>query len=489
MSASRARRRTLRSLAAAARRLPRRVARRLSGRSRIYGKPGQKRLADFAVFGVPRFGFMIVRPPRRGYGYGALLAAYLAALVYAREHRLAVYFLTRRGEPAASLRSLSAEGVHVIPPVLPVRVMMWIFWGLRLGWAQLWSRGRTRRLLKAGVAWATSLVISCIDRLARVHEALKVRAKTQPRAQPLLLRQIGGWEAVGSPPVFARVRGRNERQCRTLAASLGIDPTRPIVTLHVREAGWRSGHYKNGERGMDAVRNADFETYRPAIGFLQQHGYQAVRLGDPTMSALSDDERIVDLAPVPEADSLFELWVVSNSAFMIGADSGPLGLATLAGTPVLIVNSVHLTWGTKRPNDRFICKIAHRPGTSEPMSLAEMVAGGYLSCEVAPTVGQMDRPYRDNTPEEIVEAVEEMLSLLSTPTEQVRPTPAQLAYRKLVETHPPLVDKEGQFTLGEGQICDSFARRWLGVQVDADARDTQRETGVASGPRAATPAA
>ncbi len=453
---------------------------------------GRKRYANFAVFGAGRLSFVIVRPPTRVYGYGELLNAYLYALRYARARGVPVYFLARRDDPGASLTALTGDTVRVLPPISSVRVLMWLLWGVRLGWAQLRSPGRRRRLQLATLRFANSFTKSCLDLhdrfQTRVHNALNSawttlaeRLKGQ-KPEPLLLWQISGFPTKATPPVFARVHDRGEVRCRRLATSIGIDPDRPMVALHVRESGWRALHYKAGDRACDTVRNSSVETYRPAIRYLHKKGYQVVRLGDPSMSRLKA-KGVIDLAHTPEINSLFELWIVSHSDFMIGTDSGPECLATLAGTPLLTVNAVHLTGWMKLPADRFICKLAYRPETRDLMTLAEMVAGGYMSCNLSPTIGHLEEPYRDNTHEEILEAVQEMLSLLSLPVADVRPTPAQVVYRELLAEHE---DKLGYslLMLG-GQICDAFACRWLGVDLAAHMAHSHQEPGLSSARRKA----
>ena len=320
--------------------------------------PIKKKYGQYAIFGFPRLGFILVRPPRRTYGYGAVLGTYLSALAYARDRHLAVCFLVRRNEPAASLGLLASRNVLVIPPVFPVRVVMWSLWSLRIVWAHIRSPGRWTRLRAIGLASATVviarliLVVRDLERwLKRTATHVKRAIKESPRPQPLHLRPIGGWTETGWPPVGATVNAGQEHRCRSLASSLGLDVDRPMVALHIREAGWRSSLYENGERPMDEVRNADPETYRASLDHLREQGFQVVRLGDASMSP-PPAEGIVDAARCPETDPLFELWVVGKSRFMIGSDSGPVALAALAGTPLLLVNTVHLTWGLRRPTGR-----------------------------------------------------------------------------------------------------------------------------------------
>ena len=62
----------------------------------------------------------------------------------------------------------------------------------------------------------------------------------------------------------------------------GIDPARPIVTLHVRESGYKEV-LGIVDREKDSVRNADVDSYATATDWLIERGYQVVRFGDPQM--------------------------------------------------------------------------------------------------------------------------------------------------------------------------------------------------------------
>lgn len=433
----------------------------------------QKKFGEVAVFGVSGFGVMVVRPPRRAYAYGALLAVYVAALAEARRRRLAVFFLNYPGEPAGDLPWLDADGIRVLPPRRRVRIPIRALWALRLAWAQLASPGRVARLVRAVHIVKERLLRLALETLTDWQRSLRSKWKVeqkslkQRRPPPPLQRQIGGWDDMAWPPPGARVSPFREGECKRLARKLGIDLARPLVTLHVREPGWRAGHYAVGDRPVDAVRNADIDTYLPAVRLLGERGFQVVRLGDASMRPAEGDD-FLDLAHADGVTPLFELWVVGRSRFMIGSDSGPVGLPALTGTPLLMVNSVHLVWGTRRPVDRFICKLALRRGSAEPMTVAEMLAAGYLTCDaVAAVAGEGGPRYRDNSPDEITAAVEEMVELVERPaTVDVPPTEAQLSYRSLLDR---ALDRRGQqedeFRRGDGHICDSFARRWLGLPV------------------------
>src|SRR6185436_10511695 len=74
-----------------------------------------------------------------------------------------------------------------------------------------------------------------------------------------------------------------EREAIAQAAMLGIGPTDRIVTVHVRESGYRSTAGLR-QRQWDELRNARIETYFAAFNALVERGFTVVRLGDPSMT-------------------------------------------------------------------------------------------------------------------------------------------------------------------------------------------------------------
>jgi putative glycosyltransferase (TIGR04372 family) len=172
-----------------------------------------------------------------------------------------------------------------------------------------------------------------------------------------------------------RLPATRERQVASKAAELGINPTAPLVTVHVRESGYRS---RSGlrQRSWDEVRNARIDRFFPAFRALVERGYTVVRLGDPTMTPVRMPG-VIDLATSPARDQWLDIWCTMRSEFLIGCDSGPSWLAVLLGIPVLTVNAVHFR-DLSRPVDRIICKLARDRATGETLSVSEMLEKDFL---------------------------------------------------------------------------------------------------------------
>lgn len=255
---------------------------------------------------------------------------------------------------------------------------------------------------------------------------------------------------VGFPPDL-------ERRTAEKAARLGLTPDRPFVVLHVREAG-----YKAQESDQDRARSARIEDTFPSIDSLVGRGYRVVRIGDPGARPIRRDG-LVDLATSPDRTDWLELWCLLHCAFFIAPDAGTFVAGSwLAQRPCLAINVVTLTSAFPvKTSDRYIVKHARDRRTGRLLSLGEVATADHLLNRTDPQRFEI----LDNTPEEILEAVEEMHRDLQAPTPE---TPSQQSYREGLQQalkDERVVEKFSRkaspelYYLGDGRIADSFARR------------------------------
>lgn len=242
----------------------------------------------------------------------------------------------------------------------------------------------------------------------------------------------------------------------TAARELGLLGTR-IAVVHARESGFKAA--AGGESPADAIRNARIETYIPALERLLQRGFIVVRIGDPQMTPLRHPG-IVDLATSPARTDALELWTLMNSTLFIAGDSGPFAAALLSPAPCVAVNVTNVLGGYPvRASDRYILKRVFDHERGRELTLEEMLAPEYFA-------GRKDLGrYRviDNTPEEICDAVEEMLAVLAGP---VRPSAEQRHFHRLADAaynEPDVASRRtrkgepARQLLGDGFIGRAFA--------------------------------
>jgi putative glycosyltransferase (TIGR04372 family) len=313
-------------------------------------------------------------------------------------------------------------------------------------------------------------------------EALERAAASDMRQAALLARQLktqvvsgrlritqdqfkrhGGWpyyrRRLLLEPSRARLPDRLIDDLEKTARSLGVADDARLVSLYVREEGWYGSLGRTEEeKRFNRHRCANIATYAPAVAWLVAQGYTVVRMGDASMRPFKRPG-CLDLATSPLRTDLLELYLLSRSDFAITGDSGPTHAAMLLDRPVLTVNIACPMMGFPiRPDSMGFLKSVYHRGTGKPLPLAERFGVEYNRYPM-----DTDRfEVRDNSPEELLAAVREMVAFQHTPSPE---TPEQQAYAARVSAlaedaqhHVPVFLKWGpdHGFLGAGRMCQTW---------------------------------
>lgn len=361
-----------------------------------------------------------------GVGYGMMLIRMRRALLAAQAHGTNLFFVPSQASLNAAVLALRSPDVAIIDPD------SWRGRALRAVWviAAPWRAGAPwlwlRRSLAALVAAPTTRIVKRSTWLPRELRRKVLAQDGQSPFKTLSTRYAAlmaeRWQTLVRVPVLDAARALDaegkeppvvrlqlppdlDGQAARAAAALGIPSDQPIVTVHVRESGYRATNQLR-QRDWDEIRNARIETFFPAFAALVRSGYTVVRLGDPTMTPITQPG-VVDLATHADRHPLVDIWCVQRSRFLVGCDSGPSWLAMLLNIPILTVNAVHFR-DVERPQDRVICKLARDQQTGALLSVAQMLTREFLA------KGFKSDRYAciDNTPADIEKAVMDMIEVV-----------------------------------------------------------------------------
>ncbi|MEW5984293.1 MAG: TIGR04372 family glycosyltransferase [Acidobacteriota bacterium] len=428
-------------------------------------------------------GLLISRPNGRQFGHLAL--EILMSMAEARARRVPLCILPPRRPVNPTLLDLESEVVHRVHPRLPARV----------GYRARLAAADVVRLIRPKVSRVTD---SLRDELGK-ELASHVLDPTLPDNLRGYLRQLkrslAGDQARTAArngqivPYFHRRLIRDclpvylpadvhERAC-TEAERLGIGRTSRIVTIHAREGGFKMGyevHEKHRRLGStdvrdDGARNASIETYFDAIDLLVARGYTIVRLGDRTMTPLRR-AGVVDLATCSGATARVQVHSLMRSDFLLSGEAGPVGVSYLTNTPVLNVNVTDpISSYPVRKDGIYVFKTVVDRFTGQALKPVDLLGADYLA-HLRDT-GRF--AYVDNTPKDIVLAVEEMLQGLSNRWSECeaqavfrdRATEAAEAYRRELSYVRKWGADDG--FLGDGRIARFLAERYADRGVSAPA--------------------
>lgn len=229
----------------------------------------------------------------------------------------------------------------------------------------------------------------------------------------------------GISPIFYELTPEEEAQGRDFQKHLGVPLDEPFVALHIREPGYiKLDHHDH--------RNSNVADYQPAIDYLVKEGYWVVRLGDRSMTPLPRQPKVIDLPFINMGPNLADIWFSIKCRFMLGNTSGPVLLPLVFnGPPRLMVNWVEGTTVSLNDQDRYIIKpIRVKSQGDRLLTFREIMFFGNSMLR-AERYEQAGLEIIDNTTEEILEAVKEMVRDIQNGVGVDPAHPRQVEYRSI----------------------------------------------------------
>lgn len=230
--------------------------------------------------------------------------------------------------------------------------------------------------------------------------------------------------------------------------SLGLPDGAWFVCVHVRSSG-----YAPDDDSVHDYRNGDIEAFLPAMREIVARGGYCIRMGHPGMPPLAPIEGVIDYAHLPSRSDEMDVFLAASCRFFLGDTSGLFLVSTVFGVPCALANMIPITSRGFSSKDLSIFKLLKDRQTGRKLSFQEMfdsptarlrTSRAYLDCGVEPI---------DNSPEEIMELVQEMFdrldgSFVDTPED-----------RSLAATFDGMI-RPDDYCYGSGcRVAVSFLRR------------------------------
>jgi putative glycosyltransferase (TIGR04372 family) len=256
------------------------------------------------------------------------------------------------------------------------------------------------------------------------------------------------WREAGHGPVLKLRDEHRDHGLRQLSAR-GMPRDAWFVVLHIREDGFHNTHYRN-------LRSCLPASYVPAIQRIAAHGGWVCRIGDPSMSPLPSLPNLIDVTPLDPRDGMLDVFLVAAARFMVATASGPLAMAICFGTPQLLTNVYPVFERAWSGHDRFMPKIYRDLSSGQMMPFQRAING--LTAAAGDDVEGLkshNLAVVDNTADEIVDAVEDMLAMTAGQNPENAATVAlQNRYDSYCHARLPYFSS---------RIAGSFIRRHAGL--------------------------
>lgn len=174
-----------------------------------------------------------------------------------------------------------------------------------------------------------------------------------------------------------------------------------FVTLHVRTP---------ANRREGSGRNAEIDTYMPAIKYIIELGGSVIRIGNTSMPKVNLKNNFFDYASYKKKQDWLDIFFLSQNKFMIGTGSGPVNIPNIFGKNILLTNCT---------------SIANMPFYVNSLSIPKLIMdrSGYFSLSkiLENGLGWTDKDFksfpkiqsikwRNNSADEILNGVKEIIN-------------------------------------------------------------------------------
>ncbi|MBH68452.1 MAG: hypothetical protein CMM58_08875 [Rhodospirillaceae bacterium] len=269
-----------------------------------------------------------------------------------------------------------------------------------------------------------------------------------------LLKDLVRHQLKGNPIKYMKLSPDLRKQRDNFFSELAITDDDRIITVHVREGTYLSS------LDYHSFRYMTLKNYKPAVDYLLNQGYWVVRLGDKTSTSFDiDNPKFLDLPNYKDYEDFMDLAVISRAYFALSCPSGPEASARALGTPSLLLNNIFNTMHTNNEYDLMQPKtIIDIQNKNRPLSYKEILSKGVINYSLAKEFETAGLKVEENTPSEILSAVEEMLSRLEGTF--IEDAKINCAFSEINKRHAKQTkDKAFGYLLPATKICHNYCKK------------------------------
>lgn len=209
---------------------------------------------------------------------------------------------------------------------------------------------------------------------------------------------------------------KEERLGNKLLQDLGIKEGSKFICLLMRDSGYLQHHLPNNDWSYHNYRDVEVNKYQLAAQFLANKGFYVVRMGKQVKDKFDiSHPRIIDYATHSLRSDFLDIYLSAHCYFMLSTSCGLDSVAQIFRRPLLITDfpltelKPYFYWKV------FIFKKIFDTKNDKFVSIEEIFQQRELFNDKRAMVkAWQEKGWRfiDNSPEEIVEAVDEMLQRL-----------------------------------------------------------------------------
>ena len=202
---------------------------------------------------------------------------------------------------------------------------------------------------------------------------------------------------------------------------LGLSKDDKYVCLLCRDEAYTKGLYGNTynleyetEGDKSIFRNANIENFKLVSEYLTGLGYYVIRMGDKNSKPfLSNNKKIIDYARLEKKNEFMDIFLASHCNFIITTACGLDAMTSIHNIPFVIVNFAQVGL-TRSTNKKQITIFKHfkKKNDLKNLTLSEIFDLNLAEALTNDIFLEKQIELIENTPEEIKDAVIEMLELM-----------------------------------------------------------------------------
>lgn len=253
----------------------------------------------------------------------------------------------------------------------------------------------------------------------------------------------------GARPPTLNLTKEDEEWGATQFKKIGIEKNRWFVCVHVREGGFLPHNEL-----IQTHRNASIKNMKPAIEEIIRRGGIVVRVGDPTMKALSPMQGVIDYAHHPLKSERLDIILCAKAKFFLGCTSGLFFVSMVFGVPIAHVNMVPMQALGVRAQDVSIPKLLWSDTQKRYLSFNEILSSAIGSFYFTHQYNEKSISLHENNEEDILAITCEMLDRLEGSF-------IENDIDKQLQNDYMALFKHGHYSYGSAsKICVTFLRKY-----------------------------
>ena len=204
--------------------------------------------------------------------------------------------------------------------------------------------------------------------------------------------------------------------------NLGLSKDDKYVCLLCRDEAYTQDVFKNSynleyetKGDLSVFRNANIENFRLASEYLTELGYYVIRMGHKNSKPfLTDNKKIIDYARLEKKNEFMDIFLSSHCSFFVTTGAGlDVVASSICDLPIIIVNFAQAGY-TRSNNKKQITIYKHfkKKNDVKNLTLSEIFDLNLSDVVHSDSFSEKQIELIENTPEEIKEAVMDMLELM-----------------------------------------------------------------------------